>query len=113
MTTPPAPWPLATFRAFRDRPHLRTALTIGVLVAIGLYGMPTRLEPSPRNILIWDCAALTFIVGMIVMMCDCFIYRIQARAEQQYEVRWGGRGRAGRAAGRAGGAGGRGRGRAE
>ena len=87
MTTPPAPWPLATFRAFRDRPHLSTALTIGVLVAIGLYGMPNRLEPSTRNILIWDCTALPFIVGMIVMMCDCGIDRIQARAEQQDEGR--------------------------
>jgi uncharacterized membrane protein len=87
MTTPPAPWPIATFRAFRDRPRLTSALGVGAIVAVGLYTMPNHLAWSTRDILIWDCAALTFIVGMIRMMCDCGIDRIQARAAAEDEGR--------------------------
>src|SRR6185312_10488316 len=87
MTTPPGPWPIATFRAFRDRPRLVTALAVGSVVALGLYGLPNGLRDSTRNILIWDSAALTFIVLMIGMMCDCGIDRIQARAAAQDEGR--------------------------
>lgn len=87
MTTPPAPWPIATFRAFRDRPRLTSALVAGGGMALVLYGLPNPLRDSTRNILAWDCAALTFIVLMIGMMCDCGIERIQARAASQDEGR--------------------------
>jgi uncharacterized membrane protein len=87
MTTPPAPWPLATFRAFRDRPRLVTSLTVGAAVAIGLYGLPNDLRESTRNILIWDSAGLTFSLLMLGMMCDCGVDRIQARAAAQDEGR--------------------------
>ena len=80
MTTPPAPRLLATVRAFRDRPRLTTALTMGVAVAIGLYLLPNDLRPTTRNILIWDSAALTYIVLMLHMMRGCGINDIQARA---------------------------------
>lgn len=87
MTTPPAPWPIATFRAFRDRPRLATALAVGAVVALLLYGLPNSLRESTRNILVWDSAALTFILLMIGMMRDCGIDRIQARAAAQDEGR--------------------------
>jgi uncharacterized membrane protein len=87
MTTPPAPWPLATVRAFRDRPRLTSALAVGGIMALGLYLVPNDLRSSTRNILIWDGAALTFIVMMVGMMCDCGIDRIQARAAAQDEGR--------------------------
>ena len=87
MTTPPAPWPLATIRAFRDRPRLVTSLTVGACVAIGLYGLPNDLRPSTRDILIWDSAGLTFSILMLGMMCDCGVDRIQARAAAQDEGR--------------------------
>lgn len=87
MSTPPAPWPLATLRAFRDRPRLLTALTVGAVLAAVLYGLPNKLAWSTRDILIWDCAALTFIIGMVGMMCDCGVDRIQARAAAQDEGR--------------------------
>ncbi|MGZ3273380.1 MAG: DUF1345 domain-containing protein [Caulobacteraceae bacterium] len=87
MSTPPAPWPIATFRAFRDRPRLTTALAVGAAVALCLYGVPNGLRESTRNILIWDSAGLTFCVLMIGMMCDCGIDRIQARAAAQDEGR--------------------------
>jgi uncharacterized membrane protein len=87
MTTPPAPWPLATFRAFRDRPRLTTSLTVGTAVAIGLYSLPNDLRSTTRNILIWDSAAVTFVILMVGMMCDCGVDRIQARAAAQDEGR--------------------------
>jgi uncharacterized membrane protein len=87
MTTPAAPWPIATFRAFRDRPRLSTSLAVGAVVALGLYVLPNGLRESTRNILIWDSAGLTFCVLMIGMMCDCGIERIQARAAAQDEGR--------------------------
>ena len=87
MTTPPAPWPLATYRAFRDRPRTVGALAFGAAVAVGLYGLPNDLRWTTRNILIWDCAALTYIIAVIGMMCDCGIDRIQARAKAQDEGR--------------------------
>ena len=87
MTTPPAPWPIAAFRAFRDRPRLTGALAVGAVVAVGLYGVPNHLAWTTRDILIWDCAALSFIIGMMGMMCDCGIDRIQARAAEQDEGR--------------------------
>src|SRR5215469_6932159 len=87
MTTPPAPWPLATFRAFRDRPRLVAALAVGAAVAAGLYLLPNDLRPSTRNILVWDSAALTFSVLMLGMMSDCGVDRIQARAAAQDEGR--------------------------
>ena len=87
MTTPPAPWPIATFRAFRDRPRLVTSLTIGAAVALVLYGLPNNLRTSTRNILIWDSAAITYVVLMIGMMFDCGVDRIQARAAAQDEGR--------------------------
>jgi uncharacterized membrane protein len=87
MTTPPAPWPLATLRAFRDRPRLVRSLAVGAAVALGLYGLPNDLRWTTRNILIWDSAAVTFVALMIGMMCDCGIDKIQARAEAQDEGR--------------------------
>jgi uncharacterized membrane protein len=87
MTTPPAPWPVATVRAFRDRPRLSSSLAVGAAMALILYAVPNDLRESTRNILIWDSAALTFIVLMVGMMCDCGIDRIQARAAAQDEGR--------------------------
>jgi uncharacterized membrane protein len=87
MTTPAAPWPLATFRAFRDRPRLTSSLAVGGLMALCLYGLPNGLGATTRNILVWDSAALTFIVLMVGMMCDCGVDRIQARAAAQDEGR--------------------------
>jgi uncharacterized membrane protein len=87
MTTPPAPWPIATYRAFRDRPRLTAAIAFGAAMAVGLYLPPNDLRWTTRNILIWDTAALTFIVGMIGMMCDCGVDKIQARAKAQDEGR--------------------------
>jgi uncharacterized membrane protein len=87
MTTPPAPWPLATFRAFRDRPRLVSSLAVGAAVAVVLYALPNALRDSTRNILIWDSAGLTFSLLMIGMMYDCGIDRIQARAAAQDEGR--------------------------
>jgi uncharacterized membrane protein len=87
MTTPPAPRLLATVRAFRDRPGLTTALAFGVVVAIGFYGLPNDLRWTTRNILIWDCAALTFILLMMRMMNACSVDDIQASAASQDEGR--------------------------
>jgi uncharacterized membrane protein len=87
MTTPPAPWPIATFRAFRDRPRLVAALAVGAAVAVGLYAVPNDLRPSTRNILVWDSAALTFSLLMLGMMYECGVDRIQARAAAQDEGR--------------------------
>jgi len=87
MSTPPAPWPLATFRAFRDRPRLVSSLAVGAAVGVVLYGLPNALRDSTRNILIWDSTGLTFSLLMIGMMCDCGIDRIQARAAAQDEGR--------------------------
>jgi uncharacterized membrane protein len=87
MTTPPGSFPLATVRAFRDRPRLTTSLAVGAAVALGLYLVPNALGHTTRNILIWDSAAGTFVALMIGMMCDCGIDRIQARAAAQDEGR--------------------------
>ena len=87
MSTPPAPWPIATFRAFRDRPRITSSLMVGVVVAIGLRVVPNDLRESTRNILIWDSAGLTFCVLMVGMMFDCGVDRIQARAAAQDEGR--------------------------
>ena len=83
MTTPSAPRLLATVRAFRDRPRLTTALVFGIVVAIGLYGLPNGLRWTTRNILIWDAAALSYIVLMMRMMRGCGVNEIQARAAAQ------------------------------
>lgn len=87
MTTPPAPLWLATVRAFRDRPSLTTALAFGGAMAIGLYGPPNDLNWITRNILIWDSAALTFIVLTLQTMRRCGIDDIQARSAAQDEGR--------------------------
>jgi len=87
MTTPSAPRLLATVRAFRDRPRLTTALVFGIVVAIGLYGLPNGLRWTTRNILIWDAAALSYIVLMMRMMRGCGVNEIQARAAAQDEGR--------------------------
>jgi uncharacterized membrane protein len=87
MTTPPAPFPLATLRAFRDRPRMTSAILMGVVVAVALNYVPNDLRWSTRSILSWDSAALCFIVLMTRMMCDCGIDKIQARAAAQDEGR--------------------------
>jgi uncharacterized membrane protein len=85
MSTPPAPLPLATYRAFRDRPRMAISITVGVVVAVALNVVPNDLRWSTRSILAWDCAAGCFITLMTLMMCDCGIDRIQARAAAQDE----------------------------
>ena len=85
MSTPPAPLPLATFRAFRDRPRITISIAVGLLVAAISYLGPVDLRWSTRSIISWDCAALCFIILMVRMMCDCGIDRIQARAAAQDE----------------------------
>jgi uncharacterized membrane protein len=85
MSTPPAPWPIATFRAFRDRPRIVAAIVAGLAVAAVLQYGPGELRWSTRAIISWDCAALTFIVLMMRMMCDCGIDKIRARAAAQDE----------------------------
>ncbi len=85
MFTPPASFPVATYRAFRDRPRFTIAIATGIVVAVVLHFMPNELRWSTRSILSWDSAALCFIVLMTRMMCDCGIDRIQARAAAQDE----------------------------
>jgi uncharacterized membrane protein len=85
MTTPPAPWPIATYRAFRDRPRITSSILLGAVVAAALHFVPSDLRWSTRTILSWDSAALSFIVLTTLMMCDCGIDRIQARAAAQDE----------------------------
>jgi uncharacterized membrane protein len=87
MSTPPAPWPIATFRAFRDRPRMIGAIGLGLVVALALYAVPNDLRWSTRCILAWDSAAGAFIVLMTLMMLDCGIDQIQARAAAQDEGR--------------------------
>jgi uncharacterized membrane protein len=86
MSTPPAPFPIATYRAFRDRPRMTLAIAVGIVMAAALHVFsPHELRWSTRAILSWDSAALTFILLMVWMMCDCGIDRIQARATAQDE----------------------------
>jgi uncharacterized membrane protein len=85
MTTPPAPWPIATYRAFRDRPRMAFAIIVGVVVSVALHIIPNDLRWSTRSIVAWDCAAGFFIASMMLMMCDCGIDKIQARAAAQDE----------------------------
>ena len=85
MSTPPAPWPLATFRAFRDRPRITASIFVGLAVAALSYLVPADLRWSTRSIISWDCAAGCFILLMVRMMRDCGIDEIQARAAAQDE----------------------------
>ena len=85
MSTPPAPWPIATFRAFRDRPRITSAILAGFGMAAILHFVPADLRWSTRAIISWDAAAGCFIVLMVRMMCDCGIDKIQARAAAQDE----------------------------
>jgi uncharacterized membrane protein len=85
MSTPPAPWPLATFRAFRDRPRITSAILAGLGMAAILHFVPADLRWSTRAIISWDAAAGCFIFLMVRMMCDCGIDKIQARAAAQDE----------------------------
>ncbi len=85
MSTPPAPFPVATYRAFRDRPRMAAAIGVGVVMAAGLHFIPNDLRWSTRAILSWDSAAGCFIALMMLMMCDCGIDKIQARAAAQDE----------------------------
>jgi uncharacterized membrane protein len=85
MSTPPAPFPIATYRAFRDRPRISAAIGLGILVALALHFLPNDLRWSTRTILSWDSGALCFIVLMVGMMCDCGVDKIQARAAAQDE----------------------------
>jgi uncharacterized membrane protein len=85
MSTPPAPFLIATYRAFRDRPRMAAAIILGIVVGLALTYLPNDLRWSTRSILTWDSAAGCFIVLMTMMMCDCGIDRIQARAAAQDE----------------------------
>lgn len=85
MSTPPAPFPVATYRAFRDRPRITAAILVGALVASALYVLPNDLRWSTRAILAWDSAAGCFIALMMLMMKDCGVDKIQARAAAQDE----------------------------
>lgn len=85
MSTPPAPFPIATYRAFRDRPRMAIAIGLGIATALILHFAPDHLRWSTRSILSWDIAAGSFIAMMVAMMCDCGIDKIQARAAAQDE----------------------------
>ena len=85
MTTPPAPFLIATARAFRDRPRMLTAIVVGIVVALLLWLVPNDLRWSTRSILAWDCAASTFIAGMMAMMVQSDVLSIQARSAAQDE----------------------------
>ena len=85
MTTPPAPLPIATWRAFRDRPRILAAIIVGLLVALTLWMMPNPLRASTRGVISWDAAALTFIVLMMMMMRGSDVGKIQATAAEQDE----------------------------
>ncbi|MDB5459021.1 MAG: hypothetical protein JWO72_762 [Caulobacteraceae bacterium] len=87
MTTPPAPFLVATFRAFRDRPRISAAIVAGLLTALALQVYSADLRWSTRAIVSWDAAALCFIVLMTLMMCDCGVDKIEARAAAQDEGR--------------------------
>jgi len=85
MTTPPAPFLIATARAFRDRPRMLAGIVVGVVVAVALWLIPSQLSWSTRSILAWDCAASTFIATMMLMMVKSDILTIQTRAAAQDE----------------------------
>jgi uncharacterized membrane protein len=85
MSTPPAPFPIATYRAFRDRPRMVAAIAVGIGVGLAMQVIPNALSWSTRAVFTWDSAGLTFIVLMTLMMVDCGIDRIQARAAAQDE----------------------------
>ena len=85
MTTPPAPFAIATARAFRDRPRMTSAVVVGLAVALLLWLSPNNLSPSTRAILAWDFAVTTFIALMMAMMFKSDILQIQARSAAQDE----------------------------
>jgi uncharacterized membrane protein len=85
MTTPPAPMPIATWRAFRDRPRILGGIVVGVVVALILWLLPNPLKGSTRGVISWDAAALTFIVLMMLMMRGSSVAKIQATAAAQDE----------------------------
>ena len=85
MTTPPAPWPIATARAFRDRPRITAGIVVGAVTAVVLWLMPNPLRASTRGVISWDAAALTFIVLMMLMMRGSDIRKIQRTAAAQDE----------------------------
>ncbi len=87
MSTPPASFLIATARAFRDRPRMLAGIVVGAAVGAGLWLLPNDLRWSTRSILAWDSAALTFITLMMLMMADCGVEQIQARAAAQDEGR--------------------------
>jgi uncharacterized membrane protein len=86
----PSPKPsrlVQTVYAFRDRPRLVVGIATGLVVAALLWAVPNGLRPSTRAIIAWDAAGLTFITLMLLMMADCGISKIQARAKSQDEGR--------------------------
>jgi uncharacterized membrane protein len=88
----PEPQPSASFlvqtlHAFRDRPRMVSAIATGLIVSALLWSVPNDLRPSTRAIIGWDATALTFITLMLLMMADCGISKIQARAKNQDEGR--------------------------
>jgi uncharacterized membrane protein len=87
MSTPPAFLPVATFRAFRDRPRMTSAILTGFTVALALGLFAKEARWSTRAILSWDCAALTFIALMTAMMASAGIRGIEQRAAAQDEGR--------------------------
>jgi uncharacterized membrane protein len=85
MTTPPAPWPLATVRAFRDRPRILAGIVVGLVTALALWMAPNPLRASTRGVISWDAAALTFIALVMVMMRGSDVLKIQRDAARQDE----------------------------
>jgi uncharacterized membrane protein len=87
MSTPSASLPVATFRAFRDRPRISAAILTGVFVALCLGLFAKDLRPSTQAVLAWDSAALVFIALMTGMMSREDIRAIELRAAAQDEGR--------------------------
>jgi uncharacterized membrane protein len=85
MTTPPAPFPLATWRAFRDRPRLLAGILVGIGVALILRVVPNDLRWTTRFILSWDSAVSVFVASMMWMMVGSDRAMIQAKAQAQDE----------------------------
>ena len=74
-------------RIWFNRPTLLAAITVGVMVSVGLDLAPTPLRWSTRAILSWDAGAAWFIIAMMRHMTGSGIAHMEATADRQDEGR--------------------------
>ena len=87
MTKPPNNPSASLGRALRvltSRPHLLSAIAVGLLTWMGLI-LIDELRWSTRAILAWDAGCLTFIASMMVHMIDKSTDHIRQAAARQDE----------------------------